>query len=145
VRKLVVDASVAMKWVVDEEGTPEALALRSGAKLSAPDLLLAECANILWKKVRKRDLTAEAALLAARLLELSDVELLSARPLLETATRIAIELNHPAYDCVYIALAVAHDCKFVTADERLMRVVQQSRRANFTGSVVSLLAAGGEL
>jgi predicted nucleic acid-binding protein len=119
-RKLVVDASVAMKWVAEEKGTPEALALRSRAKLSAPDLLPAECANILWKKVRKRDLTREAALLAARLLEGSDVEL-SARPLLEAATRIAIELNHPAYGCVYIALAVANSSNFVTADERLLR------------------------
>ncbi|MBV8362618.1 MAG: type II toxin-antitoxin system VapC family toxin [Deltaproteobacteria bacterium] len=110
-----------MKWIVEEDGTPEALELRARAKLSAPDLLLAECTNILWKKVRNRNLTIEAALLGARLLERSDIELLSARPLLEEATRIAIELDHPAYDCVYIALAVANSSRFVTADERLLR------------------------
>jgi hypothetical protein len=53
VSPLVIDASIAIKWVIEEEGTKEALALRSRA-LSAPDLLIAECANILWKKVRRK-------------------------------------------------------------------------------------------
>ena len=73
----------------------------------APEILIAECANILWKKVRGKELSREEALLAARLLQGAALELLPIRSLLETATRIAIELDHPAYDCVYIALA--HD------------------------------------
>lgn len=56
---LVIDASIAVKWVVEEEGTIEALALRGAAKLIAPDLLIAECANILWKKVRRGELLPE--------------------------------------------------------------------------------------
>jgi len=53
VNTLVIDASVAVKWVVEENGTPEVLALRQRARLIAPELLVAECANILWKKVRR--------------------------------------------------------------------------------------------
>src|SRR5688572_2721717 len=41
VKSFVIDASIAVKWVVEEEGTPEALALRAHAKLIAPDLLVA--------------------------------------------------------------------------------------------------------
>ena len=48
---LVVDARVAVKWVIQEPGTAEALELRRHQSL-APDLLIAECANVLWKKVR---------------------------------------------------------------------------------------------
>ena len=44
---IVIDASIAMKWVVEEDGTSEALMLRRRARLIAPELLLAECANIL--------------------------------------------------------------------------------------------------
>ena len=66
---LVIDASIAVKWVVEEEGTPEALALRQKAKLIAPELLVAECANILWKKVQRGELLKDEALLAARLLQ----------------------------------------------------------------------------
>src|SRR6266849_5468707 len=56
VNALVIDASITVKWVVDEPGTPEALLLRRTAKLIAPDLLVAECANVLWKKVRRNEL-----------------------------------------------------------------------------------------
>jgi len=56
VNTLVIDASVAVKWVVEENGTPEVLALRQRARLIAPELLVAECANIFWKKVRRNEL-----------------------------------------------------------------------------------------
>ncbi len=49
----VIDASIAVKWVVEENGTAEALVLRQKAKLIASELLVAECANILWKKVQR--------------------------------------------------------------------------------------------
>jgi predicted nucleic acid-binding protein len=96
---LVIDASIAVKWVVEEDGTPEALAIRQKARLIAPDLLIAEYANILWKKVQRRELVKQEALIAARLLQDADIELLPMRTLCETATRISIEVDHPAYDC----------------------------------------------
>jgi predicted nucleic acid-binding protein len=52
VTPFVIDASVAIKWLVDEPGTAAALSLRRH-RLLAPDLLIAECANVLWKKVRR--------------------------------------------------------------------------------------------
>jgi predicted nucleic acid-binding protein len=99
VKTLVIDASIAIKWVVEEDGTREARALRQQAKLIAPELLVAECANILWKKVQRIELSRDEALLAARLLQGAEIELLSTRSLLEAATRMSIEIDHPAYDC----------------------------------------------
>jgi len=128
VKALVIDASIAVKWVVEEEGTAEALRLLERSKLIAPELLVAECANILWKKVRRDELSSEEALLAARLLQSAEIELTPTRILLEPATRIAIELDHPAYDCIYLALAAERDCPFVTADERLPRKLDEGRR-----------------
>lgn len=116
----VVDASVAIKWVVDEPGTEEALLLRRH-RLVAPDLLVPECANILWKKVRRGELSDAEAMLAARLLQRAEVELEPMRGLLEPATKLAIALDHPAYDCLYLALAEALSCALVTADEQLYR------------------------
>jgi predicted nucleic acid-binding protein len=115
---LVIDASVAIKWVIEEPGTREALSLRRH-RLFAPDLLVAECANILWKKTRRNELTLQEALLAARLLQRADIELAPMRALLEPATRLAIALDHPAYDCAYLALAEGLCCDLVTADQRL--------------------------
>jgi len=122
VSTFVIDASVAIKWVIDEPGTTEALSLRRH-RLLAPDLLVAECANILWKKVRRKELSADEALLAARLLARSDMEFEPMRALLEPATRLAIALDHPAYDCAYLAVAEARGCDFVTADAALRRKV----------------------
>jgi predicted nucleic acid-binding protein len=115
---LVIDASVAIKWVIEEPGTREALSLRRH-RLFAPDLLVAECANILWKKTGRNELTLQETLLAARLLQRADIELAPMRALLEPATRLAIALDHPAYDCAYLALAEGLSCDLVTADQRL--------------------------
>ncbi|MBN9136800.1 type II toxin-antitoxin system VapC family toxin [Phyllobacterium sp. SL163] len=122
---LIIDASVAIKWVIEEEGTEQALRLRGRYHFAAPDLLVAECANILWKKVQRNELMLEEAQLASRLLQQADIELISMRGLLEETTRLAILLGHPAYDCIYLALAKQRQCLFVTADERLLRIVQQ--------------------
>lgn len=97
---LVVDASVAIKWVIAERGTPEALSLRRSNRLYAPELLVAECANALWRKTRLAELTKDEAVFAARLLQRADIELVPMRPLLETATKLAMALDHPAYDCL---------------------------------------------
>ncbi len=135
---LVIDASVAVKWVVEEDGTEEAVALRGKARLIAPELLVAECANILWKKVRLGELTRDEASLAARLLQGADLELLPTRGLLEHATWLAIELDHAAYDCIYLALAMSADCRFVTADRWLLAKLAAVRRRDLRDRAVAL-------
>ncbi len=138
---LVVDASIAAKWVFEEEGTPEALSLRASAKLIAPDLLIPECANIFWKKVARRELLEDEALFAAGLLASADVELHPMRPLLGSAIQLALELDHPAYDCFYLALAMKNDCPMVTADKRFLRRAGQSRRDEVRDAAISLAEA----
>jgi predicted nucleic acid-binding protein len=141
---LVIDASVAVKWVVEEEGTQQALALRGRTKLIAPELLIAECANILWKKIQRKELSRDEGFLAARLIQAADVELLPMRSLLDAATRMAADFDHPAYDCVYLALAAENDCQFVTADERLVRKLGQSRWPHLRSRAISLAEAAAQ-
>ena len=86
-------------------------------------------------------MSKDEAVLAAGLLQRADVELLPTRTLLSAATSIAIELDHPAYDCVYAALAVANNCSFVTADESFVRKLNQGRCAPFRGRAFSLAEA----
>ena len=138
---LIIDASIAIKWVVEEDRTAEALVLRQKAKLIAPDLLVAECANIFWKKVQRGELLKAEALFAARLLQGAEIELLPTRSLFEAATRMSIEIDHPAYDCLYLALAVEKQCQFVTADERFLRKLHQGRQRTLRGRAISLTEA----
>jgi predicted nucleic acid-binding protein len=137
VTELVIDASVAIKWVIEEEGTPEALALR-GRALAAPDLLVAECANSFWKKVRRRELSEREAVFAAGLLARANIELMPMRPYFKAAVGIAVELDHPAYDCIYLALAEVEGVPFVTADDRLVRRVERKALARYAGRVLHL-------
>jgi predicted nucleic acid-binding protein len=141
VRSLVIDASIAIKWVIEEDGTPQALALRQRARLIAPELLVAECANILWKKVRRNELLKEEAILAARLLQGAEIELRPTRSLCEAAARLSIEIDHPAYDCVYLALAAENECQFVTADERFLRRLHRVRQRALRSRAISLADA----
>ncbi|RAU21702.1 PIN domain nuclease [Paramagnetospirillum kuznetsovii] len=140
----IIDASVAIKWIIEEEGSQAALALRKHS-LAAPDLLMAECANILWKKARRGELSADEVRLAASLLMRADMELMPMRPFLEPASAIAIALDHSAYDCIYLAMAEAEQRIFVTADERLLRKIHQDRTKRFVSLAVSLAEADARL
>jgi predicted nucleic acid-binding protein len=119
----VVDASVAVKWVVGEDGSEAAAQLLDGRPLVAPELILPECANILWKKATRGEITRDEAMLAADLLARMDVEIVGHRPAMPVAMRLALDLGHPAYDCTYLALALERGLPMVTADRRFARAV----------------------
>jgi predicted nucleic acid-binding protein len=114
---IVVDASVAVKWVIDEPDSDAAVALR-GEDLIAPDLWVVEAANALWRRARVGEITAEEA--AARFSELANAPIASVvmEPYLDQALKLATEIGHPVYDCVYLALALQHHTHVVTADRR---------------------------
>ena len=124
--------------MVKEDGTSEALALLEAGSLSAPDLLIPECTKILWKKVRRSEFEKDEAIMAARLLQRLDVEILPTRVLMEEALKLSVALDHAAYDCIYLSLALERDWCFVTADERLSRKVNQLDDPRFNDKIVLL-------
>ncbi|MGH7313535.1 MAG: type II toxin-antitoxin system VapC family toxin [Candidatus Rokuibacteriota bacterium] len=120
----IIDASVALKWVIPEVLSDRADRLRAGDDaILAPDLLLVEVANALWKKTVSREISPAEADRAFDLLSESGIDLRPTIPLLKRAMDMARRLNHPVYDCVYLALADREQASFVTADRRLLRRV----------------------
>lgn len=119
---IVIDASVALKWVFEEPGTEPALALR-GKQLIAPAIWLAEAANALWRHVKLGETTAAEAL--ARMDELAEapVATLPIEPHVARALTLATELSHPVYDCLYLALAINYDTHVITDDRRFAAAV----------------------
>ena len=77
----------------------------------------------------------------ARDLEEFSIRLFDQAHLMEQAWNIALAFQHPVYDCVYLALAIDNGCKFVTADERLLRKLDQRRQQTLRARAISLTDA----
>ena len=119
---VIIDASIAVKWVVDEPDGDKAERLL-GERLAAPTLWLAEAASALWSKCRRQDLSEDEVRGACLTLRQAPVLHLSLDLLLPTAIDHALRLQHPVYDCFYLAAAHLHDTHMVTADLRFARRV----------------------
>lgn len=135
--KWVVDASVAAKWLAPEAESPLADTLLAD-ELLAPDLLYAEVANILWKKQQREQMTPGAVDVASRWLLQLPLVVHESADLMAPALSLALRLQHPAYDCFYLALARQSGCALVTADRRLFERCQQPDAADLTPRVVLL-------
>jgi predicted nucleic acid-binding protein len=123
---LVVDASVAAKWIIAEPLSDQAIAVLSRPEdLIAPDLLAAEVASVLWKKVRTGDLTEVEATRRFAALSGMGLELVATPPLVPRALSFALKAQRTVYDSLYLALAEERDCKFVTADEKLVNALKE--------------------
>ena len=139
---LVVDASVAVKWLVPEEGSDAAeRLLELGDELHAPRLMASEIANALWRKVRLGEVEtgrAGALMGAVRAMPVhwTRDEMYSA-----DAVRLALELDRPVYDCVYLALAYRIGARMVTADERFARGLAPTEHGEMVVTLTGYVAA----
>lgn len=124
----VVDCSVVVKWVFPEPETPAAVALRhelerAGAVLYAPDFLFVELANVAWKKGIFRAVSHFPSQLE-ELIETFTV--IPSLQVLRPACEIAHQYRISIYDALYVALALAHQVPFHTADRSLHAKLQGS-------------------
>jgi len=126
--RLVVDASVVIPCFVPERFSEAARGWVLAADvLLAPELLSLECANALWKKARRGELALHDARGALERIVGGFIELRPSTSLASTALELGTKLDHPAYDCVYMALAEAESAAFLTADRKLVDLVLANR------------------
>ena len=116
---LVVDASVMVMLATGEPGSEEADRMVEGAVLAAPELVLAEAANALWRKARVGGITRAEAAQAAGDIGRMFTRLVPLRTLQDQALDLALRRDHPVYDCFYVALAMREAAPLLTADRRL--------------------------
>jgi len=136
--KWVVDASVAAKWLAPEPDSLQAANLLT-AELIAPDLLYAEVGNILWKKQLRGEMDSATAQVGTRWLLQVPLQVHDSASLLVEALDMALQLQHPVYDCFYLTLAQRLDAPLVTADRRLHARCQSVDAAGL-GARVRLLS-----
>lgn len=134
---LIVDASVALKWFLDDEPYAPAARtlLHAGEPLLAPDLIVAEVCNAAWLGVRAARLRQPQAEMIARSLPPLFHMLVQSAALAERAVVIAGQLGHPVYDCFYLVLAETRGSILLTADARLLRKLRNTVWAARTRSL----------
>lgn len=121
----VVDASVVIKWFIPEVHSVTALRfLDHGVERLAPDLLLPEVGNILWKKVSRNELSPAEGRAIVRAVATLPVQIWPTKTLIEPAYEIATRARTTVYDSLYLALAMMQNCRMVTADHKLCHALQ---------------------
>jgi predicted nucleic acid-binding protein len=124
---VVVDANIAIKWIVSEDLEAEARSLLMHEEhFEAPDFFLAEVANTIWTKRRRGEIGPYEAEAGLRFIRRQIATFHSSDSLYERAFSLALRLDHPAYDCFYLACAEAADTVLVTADSPLCRAVARA-------------------
>lgn len=141
-KQIIVDASVAAKWLLPRADEPLAdeashlLAQYSDGELefAVPDLFWAEMGNLLWKAVRLKRCGLPEARTALALLAEYGFHTASSKSLLDLAVSIAAAFNRTVYDSLYVALAVSSKSQLVTADEKLANVLAARMPVKWLGS-----------
>ncbi len=124
---LVVDASVAAKWIKPEIHSNHATDILQGPyTLLAPDLLWPEVGNILWKSVQRQEITPVEAREGLRTLLRYPLVVVPGQSLIPTALEIALQYRQTVYDALYVVLATTRDCQLVTADSLLHTGLQST-------------------
>ena len=113
------DASAAVKLAVEEPDSALVRAMVGATPVVAPELVLAEAANTLWRKARQGAIPAAEARAAQTGLGGLFARLVPLRALQDQALDLALRRDHPAYDCFYVALAMREAAPLLTADRRL--------------------------
>lgn len=129
--KLVVDASVAIKWFIPEiHSVAAGRLLDSQIYVLAPDLIGPELGNTIWKKMRRDEISREEASAIIAAFERVGLEIHPSGVLLASAFQLAVALGRTVYDSLYLALAIAQDCTLITADKKFHSAVSGSPLAS---------------
>ncbi len=125
--KYVLDASIGVKWVMNEVDSAQARRVRDHFRnqrheLIAPDSFPLEAAHALTK-VARRGIVTDATQLWVDLM-MDSPGLFPSVPLMIRALSIAAQARIGVYDCLYVALAERENCELVTADARLVNSLQ---------------------
>lgn len=133
---LVVDASIAFSWTVETPHSPKCVhILRSTEALVAPDLIVPELTNAFTLQIRNGTADPQRIKDGLEFLPRWFMDLVPSHSLRIKALDLALALNHPAYDCFYLALAIDRGARFVTLDGEFLA---KARGGGYGESVVHL-------
>ncbi len=133
---LVIDANVGVKWFIEEPRSSAARKiLEKGSSFIAPDIFIPEICNVVWKKVKQQEVTAEQGQAIVSNISAILDRIVPSPDLANRAFSLAVRHNHPVYDCLYLALAERESFILITDDAKLVTI---AKRAKLGGLVQAL-------
>ncbi|MDM9627305.1 type II toxin-antitoxin system VapC family toxin [Rhizobium sp. S152] len=136
----VVDASAAIAWFVPEPEHVDAdFLLGSSVRRVAPDLIFAEVANVLQRKVRLGQITPQQAVDGLTTLDHSIDVVLPSQALVKSGFALSRKLDHSVYDCMYLAATLSTDDSFLVTSD--VKFLTKAHAAGEGGRIRTLEAA----
>lgn len=122
---LIIDASIAIAWFVDQPLSPQALRLAElHTPLLALDVLPVEMASSAWRLAQERTITADYAAHIVSNITVNEISVCASAPYIVPATHLALSLQHPVSECLYLACARDIGGQMVTTNARLLAAVK---------------------
>jgi predicted nucleic acid-binding protein len=124
--KYVLDSSVALKTVLPESDSQQAIRLVKEFKqeiheLIAPDVLPIEIGHALTRAERQGRIAVADGWILWQSIMSDCPSLHPSLPLMPRAFELSSAMRLGVYDCLYVALAEQEGCSVVTADARLAK------------------------
>lgn len=133
---IAIDASVGVKWFVEESRSSAARKILGKAEsLIAPDIFTPEISNAVWKKVKADEISIDQGKAIVSNLPLFIDHFVPSSQLVGRAFDLAIEFNHPVYDCLYLALAERESIVLVTDDAKLLTLAKKAKLSRWVHSL----------
>lgn len=132
---IIVDASVAVQWIAEEDTSALSDSLLERNDLAGPELLQTEVANALRRKVWTGDMSLDQAKAGLEFIREKVAMLRVPADLLDRALEMSHLMYHPIYDCIYLALAERHDAPVVTYDQDLLEKARDNGFERFVATL----------
>jgi predicted nucleic acid-binding protein len=133
---IAIDASVGVKWFIEEQRSSAARKILGKAEtLIAPDIFTPEISNAIWKKVNAVEISMDQGKAIVSNLPLFIDNFVPSSQLVNRAFDLAIEFNHPVYDCLYVALAERESVILITDDAKLLTLAKKAKLSRWVRSL----------
>ena len=132
---MIIDSNIIIHAMIPSEFTAKARQVLAFGNLQAPEIVIAEIANVLGRLVRTKMLDVSQAINLYAGVKKLPLHLVASRDLIDRAFELSLNLVHPIFDCYYLELALRERLPFITTDRRF---IEKLRSRDYNVSIVHL-------
>ena len=132
---MIIDSNIIIHAMIQGEFTAKARQALASGNLHAPEIVIAEIANVLGRMVRTKIIDVSQAVNLYASVKKLPIQLAASRDLIDRAFDLSLDLAHPIFDCYYLELALRERLPFITTNSRF---IEKLRSRDYSGAIVHL-------